>query len=172
MNGIVKKGGKMRLKRLIIAVLFFTPGLTGLWAQEAIPAAGGNAWVSGQGSVSYSVGQVAYTTYVGTTGSIAQGVQQPFEISVVSGMKEADDINLLVSAYPNPATDYLILRVNHFEISNLSFQLFDIDGRLLMSKILSGNETSIDMSDLVPAIYFLKVIERNKEIKTFRIIKN
>jgi len=172
MNGIVKKGGKMRLKRLIIAVLFFIHVMTGLQAQEAIPAAGGNAWVSGQGSVSYSVGQVVYTTYTGTAGSIAQGVQQPYEISVISGIEEARDMNLLVSAYPNPATDYLILRVNHFEISNLSLQLFDIDGRLLMSQIPSGNETSIDMSNFVPAIYLMKVLERNKEIKTFRIIKN
>lgn len=162
----------MRHKQFIFcAVLFFEFGLIGLQAQEGISATGGNALVSGQGTVSYSVGQVVHTTNTGTTGSILQGVQQPFEISVVTGIEKARDIDLLVSAYPNPTTDHLILRVDHLEGSDFSFQLFDMSEKLLESKRLSDNETSIDMSKFTPAIYFLKVIENNKEIKTFRIIK-
>jgi hypothetical protein len=33
-------------------------------------------------------------------------------------------------------------------------------------------QTSIVMSNLVPATYFVKVIESNREVKTFKIIKN
>lgn len=40
------------------------------------------------------------------------------------------------------------------------------------SKKVNGIETNIDLSELIPATYFLKVIENNKEIKTFKIIKN
>jgi hypothetical protein len=47
-------------------------------AQQATTAAGGNATGSG-GSVAYSVGQIVYTTHTGTTGSVAQGVQQTYE---------------------------------------------------------------------------------------------
>ncbi len=66
------------------------------------------------GTASYTVGQVVYTTETGTNGySIAQGVQQPFEISVVTGIKEAKDISLSVSAYPNPTSDYLIVKVEN-----------------------------------------------------------
>jgi hypothetical protein len=154
------------------AILFFALGLTGIQAQEVITTSGGNASVSDQGSVSWSVGQVVYTTYTGTTGSVAQGVQQSFEISVVSGIEEARDIDLLFSAYPNPATDYLILRTDNFEVSNLSYQLYDNNGKLLEREILSGNETIIDMSNFVPATYFLKVTGNNKEVKTFKIIKD
>jgi hypothetical protein len=154
------------------AILFFALGLTGIQAQEVITTSGGNASVSDQGSVSWSVGQVVYTTYTGTTGSVAQGVQQSFEISVVSGIEEARDIDLFFSAYPNPATDYLILRTDNFEVSNLSYQLYDNNGKLLEREILSGNETIIDMSNFVPATYFLKVTGNNKEVKTFKIIKD
>jgi hypothetical protein len=154
------------------AILFFALGLTGIQAQEVITTSGGNASVSDQGSVSWSVGQVVYTTYTGTTGSVAQGVQQSFEISVVSGIEEARDIDLFFSAYPNPATDYLILRTDNFEVSNLSYQLYDNNGKLLEREILSGNETIIDMNNFVPATYFLKVTGNNKEVKTFKIIKD
>lgn len=162
----------MRHKRLqLSAVLLLGLGLTGLQAQETIPATGGNASGSG-GSVSYSVGQVVYTTNTGTNGSVAQGVQQPFEISMVTGLEEAKGISLSVTAFPNPTTDYLTLSIAEFDISNLSYQLYDMQGKLLENKKITGNQTSIVMSNLVPATYFVKVTDGNKEVKTFKIIKN
>lgn len=162
----------MRHKKLkLSAVLLLGLGLTGLQAQESVNATGGNASGSG-GSASYSVGQVVYTNNTGTSGSVAQGVQQPFEISVVTGIEEAKGINLSVSAYPNPTTDYLTLSIGEFKISNLSYQLYDMNGKLLQSEKISGNQTSIVMSNLAPSLYFVKVIQGNKEVKTFKIIKN
>ena len=162
----------MRHKRLkLSAVLLLGLGLTGLQAQTSINATGGDASGSG-GSASYSVGQVVYTTNTGTNGTVAQGVQQPFEISVVTGIEEAKGINLSVSAYPNPTTDYLTLSISEFEISNLTYQLYDISGKLLQSEKITGNQTNIVMSNLVPANYFVKVIAGNQLIKEFKIIKN
>jgi hypothetical protein len=146
-------------------------GLTGLQAQESPTATGGNASGS-TGSLSYSVGQVVYQTYTGISGSVAQGVQQPFEISVITGIEEAKGISLMISAYPNPTTDFLTLKVENFELSNLHFQLFDMNGKLLQNEKITGNETNIAMSNLVPATYFVKVIQGKKEVKTFKIIKN
>ena len=162
----------MRHKRLkLSAVLLLGLGLTGVQAQTSVNATGGDA-SGGGGSVSYSVGQVVYTTHTGTSGSVAEGVQQPYEISVVTGLEEAQSINLSVTAYPNPTTDYLTLRIDEFEISNLSFQLYDMNGKLLQNEKITGNQTSIVMSNLVPANYFVKVIQGNKKVKTFKIIKN
>ena len=162
----------MRYKRLkLSAILLLGLGLTGLQAQESVNVTGGNASGSG-GSVSYSVGQVVYTINTGTNGSLTQGVQQPYEISVVTTIEQAKGINLLVTAYPNPTTDYLTLSIGEFDISNLSYQLHDMNGKLLQNKKVTGNQTSIVMSNLVPANYLVKVIQGNKEVKTFKIIKN
>lgn len=162
----------MRHKRLkLSAILLLGFGLTGLQAQEAITATGGNASGSG-GSASYSVGQVVYQTNTGANGSAAQGVQQPYEISVVIGIDEAKDINLTVAAYPNPTTDFLTLKVENYDKENLTYQLYDISGKLLENKKIEGNETNLVMSNLIPASYFLKVTDNNKEVKTFKIIKN
>jgi len=162
----------MQHKKLLLSVvLLIGLGLSGLQAQEAIPASGGNASGSG-GTTSYTVGQVVYTTNTGTNGSVAQGVQQPYEISVVSGIEQAKDINLICSAYPNPTTDFLTLNVENYDNENLSYQLFDISGKLLENKKLTSNETTISMTNIVSAIYFLKVMENQIEVKTFKIIKN
>ncbi|MEI6349281.1 MAG: T9SS type A sorting domain-containing protein [Bacteroidota bacterium] len=167
-----KKGKGRKSKAIGIAALFnIALFLSTASAQNTIPTTGGNATGSG-GSVSYSVGQVVYTTNVGTTGSVAQGVQQPYEISIVIGLEEAKEINLLVSAYPNPTKEFLNLKVENYTVENLSYQLFDIQGKLLESKKIESKETSIVTSNLVPATYFLRVIESNREIKTFKIIKN
>jgi hypothetical protein len=157
----------------VFCMLFLISGFTGLHAQQAIPASGGNASGSG-GSVSYSVGQVAYIANTGANGSVVQGVQQPYEIFVVTGLDDANGIKLKLSAYPNPATDFLTLKVDSSiqpNIQSMSYELFDLNGKLLENKKLTSNETGIDMKNLVPATYLLIVIDKNKEVKTFKIIK-
>ncbi len=160
----------MKIKNLSFVILLFF-GLSNLQAQEAIPATGGEASGSG-GSASYTVGQVVYTTNVGTSGNfVVEGVQQPYEISVVAGIAEAKDINLSVSAYPNPTTDYLTIKVENYETANLQYMVFDINGKLLQTVKATGTETKIETSELVPANYFIKVLDSEKEIKVFKIIK-
>ena len=155
----------------ILLVLTFS--LSVATAQEGINATGGDASGSG-GSASYSIGQVFYQTHTGTNGSVAEGVQQPYEISVVTGIEEKE-INLAISAYPNPTTDYLTLQVGAsttLNIHTMSYQLYDMNGKILQSNKIAGNDTSIIMSNLVPSTYFVRVMEGNKELKTFKIIKN
>jgi hypothetical protein len=145
--------------------------LSGLQAQDALSASGGDA-SGGGGQASYTVGQVVYNTQTGTTGSVAQGVQQPFEISAVTGLEEAKGINLSVKVYPNPASHYLLLTVDAYDLSNLSYQLYDMNGKLLQNEKITGSETTIEMSHFVSSAYFVKVIEGNREMKSFKIIKN
>ena len=97
-------------KQTLSAIFLLAIGLTGLKAQQATTTSGGNASGSG-GSASYSVGQVVYTTNTGAGGSVSQGVQQPYEISIVSGIEE-QGITLTCTAYPNPTTDYLTLKID------------------------------------------------------------
>ena len=162
----------MQQKKLKLSTLFlFVFGLTGLQAQSTIPASGGNASGVG-GSVSYSIGQVVYTNHAGTTGSSAQGVQQPYEISVITGIEEAKDISLEIVVYPNPVTDFIKLNIKNYEVENLRYQLYDINGSLLQDNKIDSNEITISMQDLRPSSYFMKIIQGKKDIKTFKIIKN
>jgi putative heme degradation protein len=103
---------------------------------------------------------------------VAEGVQQPYEISNVFGLEETNSINLDLSVFPNPAKDVLTIEVDDYNNEKLSYQLYDIKGKLLESKKLTGCETQIQTNTLVPSTYFLKVIQESKVIKTFKIIKN
>lgn len=157
------------IKQILLMCLMLL-GVVLAQAQTTATTSGGEATGNG-GTVSYTVGQVVYQTHSGTNGSVAEGVQQPYEISVVTGIEEAKGINLLVSAYPNPTTDYLTLEIKDFELSNLSFQLYDLNGKILQNKKITVSQTSIAMGNLIPANYFVTVMQNNKKIRTFKIIK-
>ena len=156
----------MKKNTFLILFSFFC---CNIFAQQATTASGGNASGSG-GSVSYSVGQIVYTTNSGTNGSSAQGVQQPYEISVVAGFTEAG-VDLNFSAYPNPTNGSFTLKVEKCD-NQMIYQLFDISGKLLDGKQITEKNTFISMQNYAKSIYFLKVIQNDKEIKTFKIILN
>lgn len=157
----------MNKKQVLYSTLLL--GALQLHAQENGVASGGNA--SGtNGNVSYTIGQVVYTTNTGTNGSMAQGVQQPFEIQTVLGT-ENFNINLQLAVYPNPTTNWLQLDVKNTDFSKLSYQLFDLNGRLINSQKITSENSTIQMEQLPAAVYFLKVVDSRKELKTFKIIK-
>jgi Secretion system C-terminal sorting domain len=158
-------------KQTYYLIVIFLFNLWGIQAQEAILSTDGNATGSG-GTSSYSVGLIFYTTIIGSNGSMAQGLQQPFEISGVLGVDDLSGINLNLLAYPNPTTDFLYLTVTQVDYKNLSYQLFDINGRLLAHKKLENNSSKITMKQFPSAMYFLKIFDNQKLVRLFKIIKN
>lgn len=160
----------VHLGKVLIAICLFGYGIK-MQAQETTTVSGGNA-NGNDSSVSYTVGQVAYTVNSGTIGTVTQDVQQPYEISVVSGIEEAKGVNLMCSVHPNPDTDFLTLKVENCDIENLYYELYNVKGGILENKKIEANETIINMNGLVPSAYFLKGIQNNKEVKTFKIVKN
>jgi hypothetical protein len=159
----------MKHKRIVV-IIFMILSLVSIYAQKTQLSSGGNASGIG-GSVNYSVGQIVYIQNKSTNMTISQGVQQPFEISVLTGLNIAKDILLLCSAYPNPATDYVIVKVENYQTDDLVYQLLDSNGKLLVSKKSEGAETIIMMTNFKPAIYLLEINQANETIKTFKIIK-
>lgn len=160
----------MKNKKTIASVVFLLLGLGGLHAQESPTATGGEATGTG-GTGSYSVGQIVYTTSTGTNGIVAQGVQQPFEISTTVGINETA-INLDLSVYPNPTTNYLLLKVESEKLESLSYQLIDLQGKVIDNKKVTATTSTIEMEGLPKAIYFLNIRDKNLLVKSFKIIKN
>lgn len=159
----------LKIKYLFFLLLIL--GFVRLQAQSIVNTAGGDGSGNG-GSVSFSVGQTMYQTHTGTNGSEAEGVQQPYEIFVLSVLEGVEGINLLVKAYPNPTTDFITLDIVDYEISNLTYQLYDIHGKIIQNQQIISSQTDIVMSNLVPATYIIRVMQKNRELKSFKIIKN
>lgn len=138
-------------------------------AQESTNTSGGDATGSG-GTVAYSVGQVVYTTNTGTNGSVAQGVQHAYEIFTV-GINETE-LNISLTAFPNPTTENLTLQISDYNNEKLSYQLFDMQGKQLSKAQIVAQQTQINMNSLPTATYFVYVVnQENKIVQSFKIVK-
>lgn len=158
------------MKKILIIIMLGLQ-LTYIAAQETIATAGGNAFGTG-GSASYTVGQTAYVVDTGAGGTSSQGVQQPYEIYVVTETGKAKILTLTCSAGPNPTTDYLVLKTSVGIKEKFLYAMYDTGGKMLMCGENKDNETTIDVSDLPPATYFLSITQNNIKVKIFKIIKN
>lgn len=138
-------------------------------AQQNTVSSGGEATGSG-GTVSYSTGQTDYITVTGSGGTASQGVQQPFEIFVATGVEETS-INLTAAIFPNPVENSLTLTVETIS-SNMSFSIYDSGGKLIRQENLISAQTIISLSEISNGIYFLKIKNNEKELKSFKVIKN
>lgn len=154
------------MKKLLFLLLFPIIG----FSQEAIPASGGDA-SGGGGTLSYTVGQLVYTNISGSNGSVAEGVQQPYEISTTVGI-ELSNISLDLIAYPNPTSGNIVLSIRDFNNEKLIYQLYDMNGKLLKSNKVIAINTSIDMSELPVSNYVLNINNDSSIIKSFKIIKS
>ncbi len=160
-----------QIKKYIFFLLLFCLCPKIIKAQAGIVAAGGTSTGSG-GNFTYSSGQVVYRQFTGTGGFIIEGVQQPWEISIVTSIENTDDINLECEIYPNPTAGFLRLTIRSFEDDNMSFRLYDINGILLQDYQIEATETVISLSKLRVGVYLLKIIKNNREVKVFKIIRN
>ncbi|MBI1287996.1 MAG: T9SS type A sorting domain-containing protein [Flavobacteriales bacterium] len=150
----------------IVFLLFITAEAR---SQESVNASG--AELSGNtGTISYSIGQVVYHTTANSDASFSEGVQQPYEIYTVSGI-DRPEIVLQLSAYPNPTIDVLNLSIGNYNQEELSFQLFDVAGKLVLTDAIVASNTQINMGPFAMATYYLTITDRQKPIKTFKIIK-
>jgi len=61
-----------------------------------------------------------------------------------------------VSVYPNPVTDFVQVSVNS-RVNDMSIQVLDVAGRVLISKNLSANTAKIDLTSLSSGVYVLQI---------------
>ncbi|MFH1159822.1 MAG: T9SS type A sorting domain-containing protein, partial [bacterium] len=142
----------------------------GLRAQEAVLSASGNTTGS-NGSVTWSVGQVAFMAPAGTTGSVTEVVQQPYEIQSLPGIEDETGIRLEYRLYPNPVSARVWLEIEDITGRQLRYQLYSASGTLLQTSKIGDKILSIPMETLDAGTYLLTVSENDKVVKTFKILK-
>jgi hypothetical protein len=82
-------------------------------------------------------------------------------------------LNISLSVFPNPTVDNLTLQIGDYNNEKLSYQLFDMHGKLLNNGQVTAQQTKINTVSFPSATYFIHVVnQENKKIKSFKIIKN
>ncbi len=160
---------KKKAARLLLFLGVLLSFQLNLLAQKNTVAAGGSAMGSG-GEVSYSIGQIDYTTISNASISLSQGVQQAYDIQVLSGIA-VKEIDLRMAVYPNPAVNHLILSVSSELKPEMRYELFDLKGALILTNGIYANETILNIQNLDNGCYTLRILQQSKGLKIFKIIK-
>jgi len=166
---------KLVFARIKMSLFLLFLSFVGLSAQTLLSTTGNTATGNG-GSISYTVGQIINTSNTGNNGSLLNGMQQPFEISILSGLKD-NGIELMFNVYPNPTTENLILNISdNSNEENFHYHLYDLKGVILVSGKIQGTQIIIPMKNYLPSTYFIRVIKSkdgisDQELKVFKIIK-
>lgn len=163
-------------KLYTVILLLFT--LTA-WSQDIpmqVVAAGGGYFESTAAgmSISWTMGEVAYTTLKTSTYILTQGFQQGnlFSTSVEKPTSAVNGITI----YPNPAKDYVKIRIDVQNVSGKAlFELYDITGRKVISEqmvIEQSEPVDLDLSELRSGIYLLKIVmEQEKFNRIVKLVK-
>lgn len=140
------------------------------FAQSNTVTSGGNI-TNASGSVSYTIGQIDYTSQTGSSGDINQGVQQPYEIFALNSVDElSSEISLTVG--PNPTMDKLILTSDQAKNEDLFYSLFDNNGKEVIGSSKLLNSVEIDLTNYPVGMYQLEVRTNESSIQSFKIIKH
>lgn len=153
---------------------FFTASciltIPAVFSQANTVATGGNATGS-NGSVSYSVGQIDYSTQTGSGGNLNQGVQQPYELFETNTLDELGEA-IFLNIGPNPTTDYITLTSTLSNPIELFYYLTDNNGKILIESTQFLNKAEIGLNTFPVGMYQLIVRNSEMDVKSFKIIKN
>ena len=131
-------------------------------------------------SLDYSIGeQSAIVQYQSSAaGSIAAGLLQALTSVITSILPPPNSEGEALVLFPNPASEYSTLKGALSKPGYLSFQLVDIQGRVLQSEnpvyYSRQVEKEFSLSGLAVGMYFIRVsysAEGLTQTRTFKLIK-
>lgn len=144
-------------------------------AMQVVASAGGYFENTNAGiSMSWTLGEVAYTTLSSSEYIITQGFQQGDLFS--TDIENPDITSTDIKIYPNPASEKVYIEtLSENNKGNSTIELFDITGRRVEHRIVKLEESTpytLPVSSLKPGIYLIKItFDNSKSTKVFKLIK-
>lgn len=160
----------MKKNTIVLFSLFASLAVS---AQEVV-ATQGDSYSNASANIDFTIGEVIIDTGTDGANDITQGFHQTNWNFL--GVEDFAP-NYEATIFPNPTSDVLNIKTSSFE--NVTYTLYDAQGKLVMQNILSAEQTPIQVSQLVPGSYSLELIfeEGNEgpqsmsKRKTFKLIK-
>ena len=146
---------------LVLSLLLTTITVS---AQEVVSTQG-DSYSNASGSIDFTIGEVVIKTGTDGTNDITQGFHQT-NWNFLGVEDHAPSYEATI--YPNPTEDVLNIRTSTFE--NVTYTLYDAQGKLIMQNILSGEQTPIQVSQLALGSYSLTLSNETQNLKIFKLI--
>lgn len=156
-------------KVTVLTALISIFSVSKLYSQEVIAGAGDH-YNTGEISISWTLGETITETFKATDITITQGFHQP-EITIVS----IDDVVISgydITAFPNPTKNFVTLRIEASDYSNLTYMLFDFNGKFINQNPVESHETLVSLEELDSALYFIRIMKNNEILTSIKLIKN
>ncbi len=157
-----------------ILIIFIGLGFSTVFSQSLEPtvtACAGNYFQGTSATLSWTLGEPVTETFSNGNNILTQGFQQS-KYTIVN-IEEINDNAHQINVYPNPSNDLINIEYKK-EHKDMIIELFDVQGRKLVSKEMKNNETKkqINLNSFSIADYFLRISTKDGELlKTFKIIK-
>jgi len=134
-------------------------------AQEVVSTQG-DSYSNASGSIDFTIGEVVINTETDGTSNITQGFHQT-NWNFVGLEDHAPSYEATI--FPNPTSEVLNIRTSTFE--NVTYTLYDAQGKLVMQDILSSEQTPIQVGQLAPGNYSIFLNNETQNLKTFKLVK-
>lgn len=152
----------MKKKTLLVFSLLTTLLVS---AQEVVTTQGETYSVT-SGSIDFTLGEVVINTGTDGTNDITQGFHQTNWNFL--GMENHSQ-DYVVTIFPNPTEDVLNIQTSEFK--DVTYSLYDSQGKLALKDKLSAELTPIKVSQLAPGSYSLTLNIGTQNLKTFKLVK-
>ena len=146
-------------------VLFSLLTTISVSAQEVI-ATQGDSYSIASANIEFTIGEVIINTGTDGTNDLMQGFQQTNWNFL--GVEDYAP-NYQATIFPNPTEDVLNIKTSTFE--NVTYSLYNAQGKLVNQNILSAEQTPIQVSQLAPGSYSLTLNNETQNLKTFKLVK-
>ena len=153
----------MKKNTLVLFSLFASISVS---AQEVVSTQG-DSYSNASANIDFTIGEVIIDTGTDGTNDITQGFHQT-NWNFVGVEDFAPNYEAII--FPNPTSDVLNIRTSSFE--NVTYTLYDAQGKLVMQDILSAEQTPIQVGQLAPGSYSLTLNNETQNLKTFKLIKH
>ena len=152
----------MRKNTILLFSLLTTVSVT---AQEVVSSQG-ETYSNSNGSIDFTVGEVIINTGSNGTNDITQGFHQT-NWNFLGVEDFAPDFDITI--FPNPTSDVLYIKSSFYQ--DISYSLYDTQGKLVFKNILTETETQIQLNQLAPGAYSLSIHNKKEQLKNFKLIK-
>ena len=147
-------------------LVLFSLLASGIVSAQEVVSTQGDSYSNASGSIDFTLGEVIIATETDGTNDLTQGFHQTnWNFLGV----ENHTPNYEATIFPNPTEDVLNIRTSTFE--NVTYTLYDAQGKLVMQDIFSAEQTPIQVSQLAPGSYSLTLNNETQNLKTFKLIK-
>ena len=150
-------------RRQIVLIALLTTGT--VYGQEVISSQG-DSYSNANGSLDFTIGEVVINTETDGSNVITQGFHQT-NWNFLGVDDHSSNYDAII--YPNPTLDVLNIRASSFE--NVTFTLYDAQGKLILQDVLTAIETSVQVSELPMGSYSLTLNNEAQKLKTFKLVK-